>query len=220
MFRYKLLIFQKLLNSKAHLGSKNPCSNTQYFIYGFRNTIPIINLEETLICLRRACNIIDLIIQSKGHLLFVSSSAPEYSKIIKETAFKTNQSFLLNKWTGGFLTNWKHMHNVYEHFQKFQQKKNFSIFISEKNQSHYNFLKPDCIIIFNVNQNYIAINEANLLKIPIIALVDSNVPVEIHKLITYPIPANDKSVQLIYLICNCFLKTILQRQRDNIKNSK
>jgi ribosomal protein S2 len=78
---------------------------------------------------------------------------------------------------------------------------------------------PDCVIILNANQNSTAIYEAYLSQIPIISIVDSTIPNELYRLITYPIPANYDSVQFIYLFCNCILKTILG-SKTMIKNKK
>jgi ribosomal protein S2 len=284
MYLYKLLIMQKFLEAKAHMGNCSTYSDTQPYIYGFRNNIAIIDLEKTLICLRRACNVIDLIIRSKGHLLFVNTNS-EYNKIVKETAMRTNQSFINHKWIGGFLTNWNHMQNVQQHFHLFepaaqpsQSRNQLEILQGSKELAkvpspgaqsrerseptdvprnngpvasllrkgssqlvRQNLTKrgpkdaigksglltssfgprfkkmqkcfegtqsvalPDCVIIFNANQNSIAIHEASLLQIPI----NSNISNKLHSLITYPIPANENSVRLIYIVCNCFLKTIL-----------
>jgi ribosomal protein S2 len=215
MYLYKLLIMQKLLDAKAHLGFCSSYSDTQPYIYGFRNKIAIIDLEKTLICLRRACNVIDLIIRSKGHLLFVNTN-PEYNNIVKQTAMRANQSFINHKWIGGFLTNWNHMQNVQQHFASHLAP--LSTLRASGPAARPSLTSvPDCVIIFNANQNSIAIHEASLLQIPIISLVDSNISNKLHSLITYPIPANHDSVRLIYIVCNCFLKTILlSRHRTDL----
>nr|YP_009755780.1 ribosomal protein S2 [Gonatozygon brebissonii]QIQ23058.1 ribosomal protein S2 [Gonatozygon brebissonii] len=238
----------------------------------------IIDLEKTLICLRRACNLIDLIIRSKGHFLFVNTN-PEYNKIVQQTAISANQSFLNHKWIGGFLTNWNHMQNVQKHFQDFstdslynsnlnqlnnsggftnlrdlgynnnkvdsakqmtvetslsnsftkvmnvllkqprfkKMQKSFEGCFSKENRDRA--LRPDCIIILNAKKNSTAILEASLLQIPIISVVDSNTPSKLHKLISYPIPANTDSIEFIHLICNCFLKTILSSQTSQKKEA-
>jgi ribosomal protein S2 len=302
MYLYKLLIMQKLLKAKAHFGSSFASSDTQHYIYGFRNNIAIIDLEKTLISLRRACNIIELIIRSKGHVLFVNSD-PDYNKIVKQTAILSNQSFINHKWIGGFLTNWIHMQNVQEHFAHFARASaarltNYARSRSEPKvalarsrsepkvasgsrlrskatgagasrgflsaganevsgfakatsiarsarplrafgdasdlllkqprfkkmqrcfegvpanaPSGLRAFRPDCVIIFNANKNPTAIHEASLLQIPIISLVDSNISNQLHSLITYPIPVNTASIELIYLVANCFLKTILSSRR-------
>ena len=298
MSLYKLLILQKLLKTKAHMGSCISYSATQPYIYGFRNNLAIFDLDKTLVCLRRACNIIDLIIRSKGHILFINTN-PELNKIIKQTAERSNQSYINNKWIGGFLTNWNHMKNVEQHIQQFSTTKSFQNFntlrslakpstgilqnriqtgenkynsnqsllleniktnknaihiqnvaanfltskkldLAEASGPRFNFMQkyfegtqglfrrtshgvenqslldalPDCVIIFNANQNANAIKEASRNQIPIISIVHSNTYNELHNLITYPIPANENSVEFIYLVCNCFLKTILNSQKN------
>lgn len=118
MFRSKLLIMQKLLNTSAHLGYRTAFSNYQPYLYGFRNEIAIIDLDKTLICLRRACSVIELIVRSNGHILFVNTNV-EYNNIVQQTATQTGQSYINHKWIGGLLTNWNHMQNVQRHFKHF-----------------------------------------------------------------------------------------------------
>jgi ribosomal protein S2 len=83
---------------------------------------------------------------------------------------------------------------------------------NRKKTSNWDATKPDCVIIFNATQNSTAIYEAHLNQIPIISIVDSNLPSELYNKITYPIPANYDSVQFVYLFCNCILKIILASQ--------
>ena len=365
----KQLIMQKLINTRAHLGFRTAYSDFQPYLYGFRNEMAIINLDITLTCLRRACNAIDLIMQSKGNLLIVNTNM-EYNKLVCQTAKQINQSYINYKWIGGLLTNWSHMQNVQQHFQDFASKtqqlqkktdvveklicstavfgncswgetllkktrsssgtkkkeklncdsskyslgkqrlqtkrkednastekyhaknsssaeqKNTAATPTLKRKKHEYNLKqsdnsntthlpfvslscslndssncshlfslsfnkrlqldterdilikktqelhttlhsfprfkkmskcfegilakelPDCILVMNATQNYNAINEAAKLQIPIIALVDSNIPNSLHHKITYSIPANHNSFKFIYLFCNCIIKTI------------
>jgi len=326
MYLNKLLILKKLQQANTHLGltvgragsrgSRFIAQRAQSYIYGFRAAQPIIDLDKTVISLRRACNVIQLIIRSRGRLLFVNTNS-KYNKIIQHTAKCTNQSFINHKWIGGFLTNWNHMQHVQQQFHaaaKFTRvllkerstspigvndhlartigsslfssrqtryapsvswgslgfesselgspndsKKGDSVNIFERparSNASYSTLRAstvagmltdpkykkmqkcfegtivsstkgsflrklsptaftgvtDCVVIFNANQNSTAIYEAHVNQIPIISIVDSNIPNELYKLITYPIPANSESVQFIYLFCNCILKTILLSQ--------
>jgi len=71
---------------------------------------------------------------------------------------------------------------------------------------------PNCLVIINANQNSMAILEVDQLQTPIISLVDSNIPNRLQKLITYPIPVNDDSIQFVYLFCNLITKTIILSQ--------
>ena len=241
----------KLFNTKAHLGYRTATSNFQPYLHGFRNKIAIIDLDKTLFSLRRVCSIIQIIIRSKGHLLFVNTN-PDLNSIVRQTAERTGQSFLNHKWIGGLLTNWNHMQNVHRHFQMFskehsqQANSNKNIYYGQNSQTMFTMQnaelsstslqgrpivnelrsfpryqkmqqcfegivtqqRPDCIIVFNANQNQKAIEEANRLQIPIICLVDSNVSNNLQNKITYPIPANADSLQFIYLLCNSILKSV------------
>lgn len=115
MLYSKHLIIQKLINTKAHLGYRTAYSDFQPYLSGFRNEMSIINLEITLTYLRRACNVIELIVASKGHFLFVNTN-PEYNKLVQQTAIQSKQSYINHKWIGGLLTNWNCMQVVQQHF--------------------------------------------------------------------------------------------------------
>jgi ribosomal protein S2 len=92
MYNSSLLVIKKVLSTNTYLGHRIPTSDFQGYLYGFRNEMAIINLEKTLICLQRACNLIEFIIRAKGHFLLVNTNI-EYNKIIQQMA-KKNQSKL------------------------------------------------------------------------------------------------------------------------------
>lgn len=71
---------------------------------------------------------------------------------------------------------------------------------------------PDCVVIMDTERKSSVIEEASRLEIPIVGLVDSSMPWETFKKITYPVPAND-SVQFVYLFCNMISKTFLYEQK-------
>ena len=71
---------------------------------------------------------------------------------------------------------------------------------------------PDCVVIVDTERKSTVIKEANKLNIPIVALVDSSMPLEFYKRIAYPVPAND-SVQFVYMFCNLITKTLLLQQK-------
>ncbi|KAK6162792.1 hypothetical protein DH2020_002633 [Rehmannia glutinosa] len=74
---------------------------------------------------------------------------------------------------------------------------------------------PDCIVIFDTERKSSVIQEAYRLQIPVVGLVDSSMPWDTYKKITYPVPAND-SVEFVYLFCNLITKTILKEQKEDI----
>nr|WHW95859.1 ribosomal protein S2 [Aneura pinguis]WHW95901.1 ribosomal protein S2 [Aneura pinguis]WHW95943.1 ribosomal protein S2 [Aneura pinguis] len=222
-----LLVIQKLLSTNAYLGHRIPTSDFQGYLYGFRNEMAIIDSEKTLICLRRACNLIGSIIGAKGHSLLVNTN-PEYNRIIQRMAKRTNQSYINHKWIGGFLTNWKHMRRVQKHFQDLSAHPDsedastsspFDYFPRfRKMQKCFEGIVthniPDCSVIMNANQNSMAIPEANQLQIPIVASVDSNIPNRLHKSITYPVPVNDDSIKFVYSFRNLVTKTVILSKRS------
>uniref|UniRef100_UPI0030FE687C ribosomal protein S2 n=1 Tax=Cyathodium cavernarum TaxID=351593 RepID=UPI0030FE687C len=227
MYNSNLLVLQKLLSTNAYLGHRIPTSDFQGYLYGFRNEMAIIDSEKTLIGLRRACNLIGSIISAKGHLFLVNTN-PEYDKMVQQMAKQTNQSYINHKWIGGFLTNWKHMKNVKKHFQDFYAHPNLKDASTSLPFDYSPRLKkmqkcfggimthniPDCLVIINANQNSMAILEANQLQIPIVALVDSNIPNRLHKSITYPVPVNDDSIKFVYLFRNLITKTVILSKRS------
>jgi len=280
IFNQKRVIIHKLMNTRSHLGStqKVAYSYFQSYLYGFRNEMNIINLEITLTCLKRVCYVIENIVNTQGHILFINTN-PEYNEMVKYTSFLSKQSVVNHKWTGGLLTNWNHMQYVLSHFQsiftqfthpkkttRLNQKKNIKpsgekwdkvsfgkngepqwisskVAVSRVRSSlpsaqntllsvlelpRFRQMKmcfeglratskqPDCVILFNGTQNANAINEAYKLNIPIISLVDSNMENKLLSQITYPIPANENSMEFIYLLCNCILKTLLQKKTTQI----
>ena len=136
MLYSKHLIIQKLINTKAHLGYRTAYSDFQPYLSGFRNEMSIINLEITLTYLRRACNVIELIVASKGHFLFVNTN-PEYNKLVQQTAIQSKQSYINHKWIGGLLTNWNCMQVVQQHFD-FSSKQVLS--------TEHNLMKPKSFV--------------------------------------------------------------------------
>lgn len=82
----------------------------------------IINIEQTIIQIKRTFNVVKEIINRKGHILFINSN-PDFSGMIKNTAKLTSQSYINHKWINGLLTNWKHFHQSKKRFQTFESNR-------------------------------------------------------------------------------------------------
>lgn len=156
----------------------------------------IIDSDKTLICLRNACSFIGNLVKLKGRFLFVNTNTL-FDQIIEEMTkvigIKNDNSWRL----GGFLTN----SSSPKKFRGRNKKLNLGAVQA-----------PDCVVIFDTERKSSVILEADRLQIPIVGLVDSSMPWETYKKITYPVPAND-SVQFVYLFCNLITKTFLYEQR-------
>ncbi|XP_027161665.1 UTP--glucose-1-phosphate uridylyltransferase-like [Coffea eugenioides] len=189
-------VIQKLLSTNAHLGRRVAAHHFKIYSCGSRNAMTIIDSDKTLICLRNACNFMGNLVRLKGRFLFVNTNTL-FDEIIEEMTkaigIKNDKSWRL----GGFLTN----SSSPKKFRGRNKKLNLGAIHA-----------PDCVVIFDTERKSSVILEAERLQVPIVGLVDSSMPWETYKKITYPVPAND-SVQFVYLFCNLITKTFLYEQR-------
>ncbi|KAI3435215.1 uncharacterized protein J3R85_006322 [Psidium guajava] len=193
------IVIQKLLSTNAHLGRRVATHHFKLFTYGSRNGMTIIDSDKTLICLRNACDFIASLIRQKGRFMFVNTN-PLFDEIVEQMTrrigcYSPSSNALWR--TGGFLTNSCSP-------KKFRSRNKKICFGPPQ--------PPDCIVVMDTERKSSVIQEAEKLQIPVVALVDSSMPWDCYKKITYPIPAND-SVQFVYLFCNMITKTFLLEQK-------
>ncbi|XP_011086724.1 UTP--glucose-1-phosphate uridylyltransferase [Sesamum indicum] len=191
------VVIQKLLSTNAHIGRRVTAHHFKIFSDGTRNSLSVIDSDKTLICLRNACNFIGHLARNNARFLFVNTNAhfdEIVSQMTRTIGIKTDTTWRL----GGFLTNSSSP-------KKFRgRNKKFNLGAIQA---------PDCIVIFDTEMKSSVIREAYKLQIPIVGLVDSSMPWDTYKRITYPIPAND-SLEFVYLFCNLITKTILKEQKE------
>ncbi|KAI6702976.1 hypothetical protein NL676_012112 [Syzygium grande] len=184
------IVIQKLLSTNAHLGRRVATHHFKPFAYGSRNGMAIIDSDKTLVCLRSACGFLASLARRRGRFMFVNTN-PLFDEIVEQM---TGNAL----WrTGGFLTNSCSP-------KKFRSRNKKICFGPSQ--------PPDCLVVMDTERKSSVIQEAAKLQIPVVALVDSSMPWECYKNITYPIPAND-SVQFVYLFCNMITKTFLLEQK-------
>ncbi|XP_052192369.1 UTP--glucose-1-phosphate uridylyltransferase-like isoform X2 [Diospyros lotus] len=190
------VIIQKLLSTNGHLGRRVAAHHFKVYTYGSRNAMTIIDSDKTLICLRNACQFIGNLVRHKGRFLFVNTNNL-FDEIIDQMTKRIGCGKDTSWRLGGFLTN------------SGSPKK----FRSRNKKLHLGATQPpDCVVIMDTQRKSSVIYEADKLQIPIVGLVDSSMPWDIYKRITYPVPAND-SVQFVYLFCNLITKTFLLEQK-------
>nr|ABY55188.1 ribosomal protein S2 [Bambusa oldhamii] len=195
------IVCKKLLCTNAHLGRRVAAHHFKVYICGSRNGIAILDSDKTLICLRNALHFIGSPIRQKGRSFFLKTNHLFRYEIMEEMASCINDS----QWKiGAFFTN------------SFANKKKFH---SRKKKINFGLnQQPDCVVILNADRKSSVILEADRSQIPIASLVDSTIPWESHKRITYPIPANDP-IQFVYLFRHSITKTvILERPRITAMN--
>uniref|UniRef100_K3Z2G8 Uncharacterized protein n=1 Tax=Setaria italica TaxID=4555 RepID=K3Z2G8_SETIT len=194
----------KLLCTNAHLGRRVAAHHLKVYTRGSRNGIAILDSDKTLICLRSALHFIGSLIRKKGHSFFLKTNHLFIYLIMEKMIYsimeKMGSCINDSQWKiGAFLT------NSYANPKKFR---------SRKKKIHFGLnQQPDCVVIPNPDRKSSVILEANRSQIPIASLLDSTIPWESYKRITYPIPAND-TIQFIYLFRHSITKTvILERPR-------
>ncbi|GMH18133.1 hypothetical protein Nepgr_019974 [Nepenthes gracilis] len=193
------VLIQKLLSTNAHLGRRVATHHFKVFAYGSRNAMCIIDSDKTLISLRAACDFIGGLVRHNARFLFVNTN-PLFDEIVDQMTQKIGVPSQQYWRLGGFLTNSSSP-------KKFRSRNKKICFGPPQ--------PPDCIVIMDTERKSSVINEASRLQIPIVGLVDSSMPWETFKRITYPIPCND-SVQFVYLFCNLITKTFLfEKKRIN-----
>ena len=220
---------KQLLDAGVHLGHKtfrwNP--KMSQYIFGSKDSIHIIDLVQTLEMTNVALHEIHKCIVSGGKILFVSTKK-QATETISALAKDTSQFYVNHRWLGGMLTNWKTISNSIKRYKKLSEdlKKESTGFTKkeilkmgkqrdklERSLGGIADMKktPNMIFIIDTNVEDLAVKEAVKLKIPIVAIIDTNSdPTEIN----FPIPGNDDARRAINLYCELIKQTILDAQKN------
>ncbi len=223
-----------LLEAGIHFGHKVRRWNPKMapYIYGQRNGIHILDLQQTLVLINKALDIIKSTAQKNKNILFVGTKR-QASEIIVNSASSCDQYYINNRWLGGMLTNWDTIQNSIQRLKKIEtilQDQSYTYTKKETLQFEKNLQKlnrglggiknmngkPDLLFIIDTNKEFLAVNEAKKMGIPIVGIVDSNSNPDG---IDYPIPGNDDAMRSIEFYCNIVADTISEA-RKNIKSSE
>jgi len=223
------LQFKDLLDARAHFGHKKRNWNPKMepFIYTEKNGLHIIDLRRSVELLKEAYRAVNNIAAKGGEFLFVGTKK-QAQNILEETAKRVNASYVKERWLGGTLTNFSVIRNSInkynqlceqieqEDFQKLSSKMQ-SRLLRQKNkmEKHFDGIQnmeklPDLLYVIDVRREDIAIKEANLLEIPVVAIIDTNSDPE---MVDYPIPANDDAIESIKLITNIIETAIVEGKK-------
>lgn len=217
---------EQLLEVGAHFGHQSRRWNPKMksYIFGIKNGVHIIDLSQTIAALQNVCNFITTITKDGGKILFCGTKKQAVQSI-KDCALKTQSPFVNQRWLGGTLTNFKTMQKSIKHLWELERdekagkyttltKKEQSIKQKEREKAEKFFggIKymrnlPKAIFVVDGNINRTAILEANKLKIPVIAICDTNTDPDG---IDYIIPANDDAAKTIAFILDLFANTIIE----------
>jgi small subunit ribosomal protein S2 len=200
------------------------------YIFAARNDIHIIDLQQTVLALEEAYEVIKETVASGGSVLFVGTKR-QAQDIIKKNAEKVGMPYVIGRWLGGTLTNWQtireRIHEL-ERLEGMRDRGEFEVFSKkealgmtreiERLESRLGGIRemeglPSLLFAVDVSREEIPVHEANLLKIPVVAMVDTNCN---PKNIDFVIPANDDAIRGIQLI----VSTIAQAVSEGINMRK
>ncbi|MGQ9426091.1 30S ribosomal protein S2 [Gilvimarinus sp. F26214L] len=206
---------REMLQAGVHFGHQTRYWNPKMreFIFGARNKIHIINLEQTVPAFNTALDVVANMAAQKKKILFVGTKRAA-QKIVKEQAERAGQPFVSHRWLGGMLTNYKTIRGSVRRYRELETQSQDGTFdlltkkealmrtrMMEKLERSIGGIKdigglPDILFVVDVEHERIAIQEANKLGIPVIGIVDTNSdPAGID----YVIPGNDDSIRAIKL---------------------
>ncbi len=210
------LSVRELFEAGTHFGHQTKRWNPKMrpFIYGARSGIHIIDLDQTAQHFKRAFDFLADTVSRGGHVLFVGTKR-QAADIVAEEASRAGQFFVTNRWLGGTLTNFRTIKGGLERLRTLERMKEDGTYEQlpkketvrlEKERArlekYIGGLKgmgsvPSAVYIIDPAQESIAINEARKLKVPVVAITDTNCDPD---LVDYVIPGNDDAIRSIRLI--------------------
>ncbi len=217
---------RQLLEAGVHFGHNTRRWNPKMepYIFGARNNVHIIDLQQTVPMLQRAMNALRDVAAAGGRVLFVGTKR-QASRMVAQSAERCGQFYVDHRWLGGMLTNWATIQRSIarlkaldaqlgneEETQGLTKKELLQLTReSDKLEKALGGIKemsavPNIIVVIDTNKEAIAVAEANKLKIPVIAVIDSNSD---PKGIDFPVPGNDDSLRAIEIYLELFWGAVL-----------
>ncbi|KAH0998140.1 30S ribosomal protein S2 [Candidatus Tremblaya phenacola] len=188
-------IVKKMLESGVHIGHRNCFWNPKMFqfIYCKRRRVHIIDLDKTIRMFKKALLFVERLVVEDKHILFVCTKWQLQSFVEKEVS-RISMSFITKRWLGGTLTNFNTI-----------SSSPLSLDVSKKAKGFKINRVPDAVVVVEAVKHRIVIREAQRLRVPVIAIVDTNCSLSG---ISFPIPANDDSATAVHLILAGIIKHI------------
>ena len=217
---------KELLEAGAHFGHHTSFWHPKMkkFIFTRRNSIHIIDLEQTVAMLDKACIYVrDLVAEGKS-IIFVSTKR-QAQQVVEEEAKRCDMYYVNQRWLGGMLTNFTTIQSRIDHLVRLEDKREKGELdslpkketskldkkIQRLNEQMGGFKEmttlPNALFIVDTIKDEIAFTEAKRLDIPVVAIVDSNCNPDN---IAYPIPANDDAIKTIRLVCSKIADSVIE----------
>ncbi len=207
---------QQLIEAGAHFGHQTHRWNPRMksYIFGARNGVHIIDLSQTVPLMARALDFVSATVRAGGKVLFVGTKRQAQGPIA-DAARACGQYYVNHRWLGGMLTNWKTVSQSIKKLKTIEEQlsgdtsgltKKEILELTRKRDKLDMSLGgirdmggvPDVMFVIDANMEELAIKEANVLGIPVIAVLDTNVD---PTGISFPIPGNDDASRAVRLYC-------------------
>jgi len=215
-----------LLETGVHFGHRTNKWNPKMdeFIFTQRNGIHIIDLQITLKNLHSFHDMIARMIADGGTVLFVGTKR-QAQEIVQREAVRCGMPYVNYRWLGGTLTNWQTIRSRIDTLKQLEKRRDEGEFdrltkkealVLERKISKLQLrlsgireMKriPDMLIVVDAEREHTAVKEANILKIPVMALVDTNTDPD---MVDYILPANDDAMRSIRLLISALADAVLE----------
>ena len=216
---------KQLLEAGVHFGHQTSRWNPKMkpYIFGARNGIHIIDLQQTVRMVKDVCAYVRDLITGGGHVLFVGTKKQAQDSV-REEAERCGMSYVHHRWLGGTLTNFQTVRQSIERLKKLEEMANdpkiIEALTKKEMLSHsreqakleraLGGIKdirklPDAVFIIDPGQEAIAVREARKLGIKVIAIIDTDCDPD---LVDYKIPGNDDAIRAIRLFCSLMAEAV------------
>jgi len=217
-----------LLETGVHFGHRTRRWNPKMkpYIFTERNGIHILDLQQTLRNIDKAYDLVRDTVAEGGEVLFVGTKRQAQDTIQREAA-RAAQPYVSQRWLGGTLTNWQTIRQRIHYLDELEERRDSGEFELLKKKERLQLLReieklnsrlggirkmqglPELLFVVDVNHEETAVREANILEIPVIAMVDTNCDPDP---IDHIIPSNDDAIRAIKLITSKMADAALEGQ--------
>ena len=221
-----VITMKQLLEAGVHFGHRTCHWNPKMskYIYTARNGVHIIDLEKTVDEIEKAYAFVRDQVKMGKTILFVGTKK-QAQDAIKEEAERCSMHFINQRWLGGTLTNFKTIRTRIDRLNKLNQMEQLGEFdllpkkevgllkkerdLLERNLGGIKYMRqlPDLMFVVDVDKEHLAVDEANKLGIPVVALVDTKCDPDN---ITCVIPGNDDAIRAVKLIASTIANAVIE----------
>jgi small subunit ribosomal protein S2 len=221
---------KELLEAGVHFGHQTRRWNPKMkpFIFDARNGIHIIDLSKSLAQLEAACNFLSKTVSKGGKVLFVGTKK-QAQQAIKETAKECGQFFVTERWLGGTLTNYQTVKRSIarmKEIEKMEADGSINAYVKQEQSvirreaarqfKYFDGIRgmdkmPGAMFVVDIKREHNAVAEARKLKVPVVAIVDTNCDPD---LVDFPIAGNDDAIRSVRMILATIGQVVTQGQAE------